>query len=80
MDAGELYSFIFESYAGMGLLIGAGLVISLIVSVIFELRTRKRYKNHEAPTEEDEWTIFEENVANGFAEEEAEEQAKREAQ
>lgn len=77
MEPSELYSFIFESYAGMGILIGAGLVISLIVSVIFEFRTRKMYKNHEAPTEEDEWTIFEENVANGFAEEEAKEKVER---
>lgn len=65
MDFNEIYHFLFETYAGIGVLVGAGLVLSLIASVIFEFRTRKRYRNHEAPPEEDEWSIFEEDLEEG---------------
>lgn len=69
MDFNEIYHLLFETYLGVGILVGAGLVISIIVSVILELRTRKIYKNHEVP-EEDEWSIFEEEVEEAEAEEE----------
>ncbi len=58
MDAAELYHFLFETYAGIGILVGAGIVISIIVCVIFEFRTRKIYRNHEVNPDEDEWSIF----------------------
>ncbi len=58
MDAAELYHFLFETYAGIGILVGAGIVISIIVCVIFEFRTRKIYRNHEINPDEDEWSIF----------------------
>lgn len=56
MDFGALYHFLFETYAGIGCLIGAGLVLSLIACVIMERRTRKLYSNHEA--DEDDWSFF----------------------
>lgn len=43
MDFQAIYSFLFESYAGLGVLVGAGLVISIIAAAIMEYRTRKRY-------------------------------------
>ena len=73
MDFNEIYHLLFETYAGVGILVGAGLIISIIVSVIFELRTRKLYKNHEIPEEEDEWSIFVDEVAEAEAEEEKKE-------
>lgn len=69
MDFNEIYHFLFETYAGVGVLVGAGIVLSLIVSVIFEIRTRKRYRNHEAPPQEDEWSIFADDVEEGEKEE-----------
>lgn len=57
MDIAELYHFLFETYAGIGVLVGAGIILSIIVSIIFEIRTRKLYKNHER-TGNDEWSIF----------------------
>lgn len=57
MDITELYHLLFETYAGIGILVGAGLVLSVVVSIIFEVRTRKIYKNHER-SENDEWSIF----------------------
>lgn len=70
MDASEIYHFLFETYAGMGILVGAGIVISIVLCVIFEFRTRKLYRNHEV-NEEDEWAIFEDNLEKGIEEEEA---------
>lgn len=73
MDFNEIYHLLFETYAGIGILVGAGLVISIIVSIIFEIRTRKLYRNHEIPEEEDEWSIFVDEVAEAEAEEEKKE-------
>lgn len=58
MDLAELYHFLFETYAGMGILFAATLVICLIACVIMERRTRRIYKNHEKT--EDDWSFFEE--------------------
>ena len=77
MDFGELYHLLFETYLGIGILVGAGIVISLIVCVILEIKTRKVYRNHELDPEQDEWAIFEEEVAEGEAEEEAKLKAKK---
>lgn len=78
MDFTEIYHFLFETYAGIGVLVGGGIVISIIVSILLEIRTRKMYRNHE-PEEEDEWSIFEEEVVEAEAEELAAEKAKRTA-
>lgn len=67
-DVADLYHFLFETYAGIGILIGAGIVISLVLCVIFEVKTRKLYHNHE-PQEDDEWSLFDE-VEEGMEEQE----------
>lgn len=59
MDFEQIYSFLFESFAGIGVLIGAGLVISLIANIIMERRTRKVYKNHEKTA--DDWSLFDDD-------------------
>ena len=46
MDFGALYDFLFNTYAGIGCLVGIGLVVSLIACVIMERRTRKTFVNH----------------------------------
>lgn len=56
MDLGELYHFLFETIPGIGVLIGVGLVLSILASVIMERRTRKRFANHEPV--EDDWSFF----------------------
>lgn len=70
MDFNEIYHLLFETYAGIGILVGAGLVLSIIVCIIFEFRTRKLYRNHEIPDEEDEWSIFADEVEEAETEEE----------
>lgn len=56
MDFGALYDFLFNTYAGIGCLVGIGLVVSLIACVIMERRTRKTFVNHEP--DEDDWSFF----------------------
>lgn len=59
MDFAALYHFLFETFAGIGVLIGAGLVISVIACLIMERRTRKVYKNHEKTA--DDWSLFDDD-------------------
>lgn len=68
MDFVELYHFLFETYAGIGILVGAGIIISILLCVIFEFRTKRVYKNHEPA--EDEWSLFYDDVEEGEEEEE----------
>ncbi len=58
MDINELYHFLFETIPGIGILVGAGIVISLICCVIFELRTRKRYRDRGTSENMDEWSLL----------------------
>lgn len=71
MDFNEIYHLLFDTYAGIGILVGAGIVISLVVCVLLEIKTRKVYRNHELDPEQDEWAIFEDEVEEAEAEEEA---------
>lgn len=59
MDFEQLYHFLFETYAGIGCLVGIGLVVSLLLCVIMERRTRKRFKDREKT--EDDWSFFEDD-------------------
>jgi hypothetical protein len=59
MDFNEIYHLLFETYTGIGILVGAGLVISIIVCIIWEIRTRKLYHDH--PKDKDEWSIFDDD-------------------
>ena len=43
MDIGEIYSFIFGTPAGVGILIGVTLVLCVIIAFLLERRTRKIY-------------------------------------
>ena len=45
MDINEIYHFLFETYAGIGCLVGAGLLISIIAAIITERKTRKTFRD-----------------------------------
>lgn len=61
MDFGEIYHFLFETYAGIGVLVGISLVLCVIIAFVLEMRTRKTYVDRgERTDEEDEWSIFDE--------------------
>ncbi len=77
MDLTEIYHFLFETYTGIGILMGAGIVLSIIACVIFEFRTRKLYHDHEPAA--DEWSLFYDEIEEGEDQEE-EESAKKIAQ
>ncbi len=59
MDWEGLYHFLFESYAGMGILIGAVFVVSFIACIIMEHRTRKTFVDR--PRGEDDWSFFDDD-------------------
>lgn len=58
-DFYQIYHFLFETIPGIGVLVGIGLVVSIILCFIFELRTRKRFRNHAEEDEVDEWELLE---------------------
>ena len=47
MDFAQIYSFLFESFAGIGVLVGIVLVIGIVACVIWEVRTRKAFALNE---------------------------------
>ena len=68
MDFGQIYSFLFESFAGIGVLVGIVLVLSVVACVIWEVRTRKIYQDR-GPAE-DEWALFDDDEEEDSEEEE----------
>ena len=60
MDFGEIYHFLFETYAGIAVLVGVSLVLCVIIAALLELRTRKTFvdRGPRAEDEEDEWSVF----------------------
>ena len=54
MDLATIYHFIFETYAGIGCLVGAGVVISVIAAFISERKTRKVFRDRGERVREDE--------------------------
>ena len=60
MDFSAIYHFLFETYAGIGVLIGASIVLCIIIAALLELRTRKTFvdRGPRPEDEEDEWSLF----------------------
>ena len=56
MDFQAIYHFLFQSYWGIAVLVGAGLVITLILAVVLERRTKRIYRHREASP--DDWSLF----------------------
>ncbi len=61
MDFGQIYHFLFETYAGMGVLIAASLVLCIIIAAVLEMRTRKTYVDRGEKPEEDPWSLFDDD-------------------
>ena len=61
MDFGEIYHFLFETYVGIGVLVGISLVLCIIIAFLLELRTRKTYIDRGERPEDDEWSIFDDD-------------------
>lgn len=54
MDLAAIYHFLFETYAGIGCLVGAGILISIVAAIISERKTRKVYRDRGERPESDE--------------------------
>ena len=61
MDFGSIYHFLFETYAGIGVLVVVSLVLCIIIAALLELRTRKTYVDRGEATDEDEWSLFDDD-------------------
>ena len=59
VDINQIYHFFFETFYGVGCLVGLGLLISLIACIVLERKTRAIYKNHEKS--DDEWSLFDDD-------------------
>ena len=64
MDFAEVYHFLFETYVGMGVLVGISLVLCIIIAALLELRTRKTYVDRGERADGDEWSIFDDDDDN----------------
>lgn len=59
VDFDQLYAFLFQSFEGIGCLVGVGIVLSILACIIMERRTRKVFVNHERT--EDDWSFFDDD-------------------
>ena len=64
MDFGAIYHFLFETYAGIGVLVAVSLVLCVIIAAVLEIRTRKAYVDRGPAADEDEWSIFDDDDDN----------------
>lgn len=62
MDFTAIYHFLFETFEGIGCLIAAGFVISIIFAIVSERRTRKAFKDRGEVKEE--WEFEDENESD----------------
>lgn len=63
MDFNELYHFLFETYAGIGCLIGIFLIGSVIIAVITEKRTKRIFRDR-GPKPDDSWDFDDEETSD----------------
>lgn len=54
MDFAAIYHFLFETYEGIGCLVGGALVLSFLFALVAERRTRKMFRDRGNTTDEPE--------------------------
>ena len=66
MDFQAIYHFLFETYAGIGVLVAASLVICIIIAAVMEMRTRKKFVDRGPREDEDDaWSLFDDDDEDG---------------
>lgn len=53
---GDFFTWLFNDQTGVICLIGGGIVICLVIALLMECTTKKRYFNHEKS--EGDWDLF----------------------
>ncbi len=61
MDLISIYHFLFESFAGIGVLVFIILIASVIACVIMEWRTRRTFKDRGPTEDDDDFTFFDDD-------------------
>ncbi len=67
MNIEELYHFLFETMPGIGILVGGGLVISIIVCFILERKTPSSSRTTRRPRTTGRCSMTTRTKANSFA-------------
>ncbi len=65
MDFIALYHFLFETFEGIGILIGTVLIICLIACFAMEWNTRRKFKDRGPSPDEDDWSFFDDDEEGG---------------
>ena len=63
MDFDQIYQFLFQSYAGIGVLVAIFLVISILACFLMERRTRKVFVDRKKTA--DDWSLFDDDDEEG---------------
>ena len=58
MDFISIYHFLFETFAGIGVLVLVILAASVIACIIMEWRTRRAFKDRGPAEDDDDFTFF----------------------
>lgn len=61
MDFNAIYHFLFESFAGIGVLVLAILLISILACVIMEWKTRRTFKDRGPAEDDDDFMFFDDD-------------------
>lgn len=61
---GDVFTWLFTDQTGVLCLVGGGILLFLLISLVLERRTKKRYYNHEKS--EGDWDLFD-DAENGWS-------------
>ena len=61
MDFNAIYHFLFESFAGIGVLVLAILLISVLACVNMEWKTRRTFKDRGPAEDDDDFMFFDDD-------------------
>lgn len=58
MDFNAIYHFLFETFQGIGVLVAAGFIISIIACFVLEMKTRRTYQDRGPADDNEEFLFF----------------------
>ena len=61
MDFSSIYHFLFETFAGIGVLVLIILAASVIACVVMEWRTRRTFKDRGPAEDDDDFSFFDDD-------------------
>ena len=59
---GDFFTWLFTDQTGVLCLVGGGILFFLLISLVLERRTKRRYCNHEKS--DDDWSLFDDEPSD----------------